>query len=315
MIKTMMKNILLLICSVCFCPTSVTAQKIQPVNVVVNEFIADEQGRNGVDRLLYSEMVFQLSEMSNLYNIVERVHYDDLMKERSGASSIKDDSYASSILSGASLLVEFDIVNYEESWDSTKILVGDSPLKPYNYRLTLYLTYQLKVTDLATSEVLGLVELEARGNPGEIQEKDTEAEKYELRKSCRFHLRRAIWNLNQRHLLQIIKPRIPIIKVEGKNKAEAVFILGGKRANLPLGIDLRVVEESSVKIGGEEVMRQATIGLVTTGRSKWRDVTRCSVKSNAKEIQHAWSAGKATYLLLGEDVMFPLSWNSSPNKQ
>jgi len=310
-----MKTILLLICSLGFYPAALTGQTIQPVNIVINEFAADELGRNGIARLLYSEMISQVSEMSSLYSIVEREHYDDLMRERSGARSIKDDSYASSILNGASLLLEFNVLEYKESWDSTKILVGDSPLKPYNYRLTLYLTYQLKVTDLATSEVLGLVELEAIGNPGGIMEKDTEAEKYELRKSCRFHLRRAIWNLNQRHLLQIVKPKIPIIKVEGKKKAERIFVLGGKRANLPLGIDLRVIEESTVNVGGQEVKRQATVGIVTTGRSKWRDVTRCSVKTNEKEIFTAWSAGKATYLLIGENVEFPVSWFSGPNKQ
>lgn len=103
--------------------------------------------------------------------------------------------------------------------------------------------------------------------------------------------------------------------MEGKKKADVVYILGGKKADLPLGIELRVIEESSVNVGGKEITRQATVGLVSTGRSKWRDVTRCSVKSNGKEILASWSAGKATYLLLGENVEFPLSWFSGPNKQ
>jgi hypothetical protein len=213
-------------------------------------------------------------------------------------------------------MVEFQIKEYFESWDSTKLRNAEELVNPYNYRLTLILKYQLKVVDMETSEVLGVVDLEAKGNPNVVNHKEAEIEKFGLRRSAGYHLRRAIWNLNRRHILQMVNPKIPVLDVAGdKKKAHTLYLLGGKKADLPKGADLRVVEERTVTVGGREVQRMATLGRARTGMGKSRDITRCSIEKGGKEILQAWAAGKVKYVMLSEDVEFPTTWFSDINRQ
>lgn len=293
-----------------------TAQEMTPVNLVVSDATAEDKSKEGAYRLIQSEIIRQISQASHLYNIVERENYDAIMQERTRASKNQDDPYISSILNGATLMVEFQIKDYFESWDSTRIKGSAVRANPYNYRLTLVLKYQLKVVDLGTSEVLGVVDLEAKGNPDVVNHGEVEIEKFGLRRSAGYHLRRAVWNLNRRHILQLVNPKIPVLDVAGdKKKAHTLYLLGGNKADLPKGADLRVIEEQTVSVGGKEVQRMATVGTARTGLGKSRDITRCSVEKGGKEILQAWAAGKVKYVMLSEDVAFPTTWFSTPNRQ
>ncbi|WP_020569410.1 hypothetical protein [Neolewinella persica] len=292
------------------------AQSMAPVNLVVSDVTTEDKSKEGAYRLMQSEIIRQVSQASHLYNIVERENYDAIMKERGRASKNQDDPYVSSILNGATLMVEFQIKEYFESWDSTKIKGSKELVNPYDYRLTLVLKYQLKVVDLETSEVLGVVDLEAKGNPDIVNHKEVEIEKFGLRRSAGHYLRRAVWNLNRRHILQLVNPKIPILDLAGdKKKAHTLYLLGGKKADLPKGADLRVIEEQTVVVGGREVQRMATLGMARTGMGKSRDITRCSVEKGGKEILQAWAADKVKYVMLSEDVEFPTTWFSTPNRQ
>lgn len=292
------------------------AQSMAPVNLVVSDVTPEDKSTEGAYRLVQSEIIRQISGASHLYNIVERENYDAIMKERARSSKNQDDPYVSSILNGATLMVEFQIKEYIESWDSSKIKSSKELVNPYDYKLTLTLRYQLKVIDLETSAVLGVVDLEAKGNPNVVNHQEIEIEKFGLRRSAGHHLRRAIWNLNRRHILQLVNPKIPLLDVAGdKRKAHTLYLLGGKKADLPKGAALRVIEESMVSVGGREVQRLATLGTARTGMGKSRDLTRCSVEKGGKEILQAWAAGKLKYVMLDEDVEFPTTWFSTPNKQ
>lgn len=311
-----LKIILLLLTINWLGQTRLEAQEMAPVNLVVSDATPEDKSKEGAYRLMQSEIIRQISRASHLYNIVERESYDAIMKERGRSNKMQDDPYVSSILNGATLMIEFQIKEYFESWDSTKIKGSKVLTNPYDYRLTLVLKYQLKVVDLETSEVLGVVDLEAKGNPKVVNHQEVEIEKFGLRRSAGHYLRRAIWNLNRRHILQLVNPKIPILDIAGdKKKAHTLYLLGGKKADLPKGADLRVIEERTVTVAGREVQRMATLGWAKTGMGKSRDITRCGIGKGGKEILQAWGEGKVKYVMLGEDVEFPTTWFSTVNRQ
>lgn len=281
--------------------TPLRAQLSGAVNVIVINDLDQEQ--DYARRLIYSEILREISSASHLYRIVEREHYDVVMKERAAAAKIKDDPYVASILSGATLAIDISIKDYAEYWDSSFTYDVN-----YRYALKMECYFEFKVYDVATSEVLGFEVLHIDTEPAPVGGRSNELQKHFLRQNARGKLRRGVRELVRRQMLNLTRPSIEIVELSSNASGAYMDVIGGKRAALPGGTIFRIIRESERSINGRNVLRQETVGEVKV-QKQYGNVTRCTIIGSISNLQQAIESGQVSYLLLSDKNEFPTHWS------
>lgn len=292
---------------------SIGAQLFAQLNVVV---INDpDQQQDYARRIIYAEVLREVSSSSNFYRIVEREHYDVIMKEREAAAKFKDDPYIASILSGATLAIDISIKDYVENWDSIpipEVLYGRS----HEYKLMMECFFEFKVYDIATSEVLGFSVLHVDAIPGPTGKRSNELQKHFLRQAARGQIRKGVRELVRRQMMQITQPSLEILELTTIDGKQYMHVLGGNKAKLPLGAIFRIIRESLLSVNGRDVLRQETIGEVKVV-SQNDDYARCDIIGSVTSLPQLINNKTVGYLLLSDKNEFPTHWSEryTPPKQ
>lgn len=292
---------------------SLNAQLSEPVNViVVND---PDQRQDYARRLIYSEILREISAASYLYRIVEREHYDVIMNERAAAAKYKNDPYVASVLSGATLAIDISIKDYVEYWDSIaipEVLYGRS----HEYQLKMECYFEFKVYDVATSEVLGFQVLHVDAVPAPTGKRSNELQKHFLLQDARGKLRKGVRELVRRQMLSITRPWVEIVELSTTDAGTFMHVLGGKKAALPGGTIFRIIGESTLPVNGREVLRQETIGEVKV-QKQMSNITRCQILGSVSNLKQLIDSDQVNYLLLSDKNEFPTHWSEqyTPPKQ
>lgn len=296
-----------------------------PINVIIEEDDTESKFKKEY-RMVRAEVIRQISEASQLYNIVERDRYDAIQKERTQTQQMGNDPYISSILNGAAQLIKIKIIDYKEVWDSVQVevtlrnSVKENPKrdkkKVLDFQLKLEVVYGIQVIDLATTEVKDYRELKAKSKATARIEKDIALEKYNLERSAWHFLRRSMFILNRINLLDMSNLKIPIIEVIESKKQEAnkILIVGGARANFQKGIALKVVKTSEIEIRGEKKKREETIGEARISDYGW-EMAECRVTDGKKEVFAALNSKENVYCVFSDKNKPAKVWLSQSKKK
>jgi hypothetical protein len=288
---------------VTFFSIDASAQNLAPVNVVL---IPDISGTYG-DRAIYAAIRTTVGNSSALYHPVERENYDAILKAREAASKLKDDPYVATVLKGAAVAIEFKIKEYSEEWDSFPVLAA-AYSRDFDYTLKIKCVYDLKVTDITTSEIIDSKEFVVTGVPTKIKKPFIELQKHAMRINALAYVRRGVRKASSRFLLQAISPAIPIFKTYENNGVDHLLITGGKGTAYPGGTTFRLIRESKIMIQGEPVLRQETVGeaVVRKNYSGYTDCTIVSLKAGVSK------SVVADYVIPSALNEVPLEWNEKP---
>lgn len=279
------------------------AQTLAPVNVVL---VPDTRETYG-ERVIFASILATISNSSALYHQVEREEYDAIQKERQEASRLKDDPYIATVLKGAAVAVEFTLIEYTEIWDS--IAVPEVVYsRPWDYSLTIQTAFELKVVDIASSEILDSKRFIVKGTPSKIKKPFVEMQKHFMRINCLGYVRRGVNNATKRFLLKTISPAIPMLRFYNSKGANHVWIAGGKGAAYPGGTKLRLIRESNIMVNGEAVLRQETVGeaVVKKNNSQYSYCLVTKLKAGIDE------SVLAPYVIPSPQNEVPLVWLEKP---
>lgn len=283
----------------------VAAQNLAPVNVILTPEISDRYA----ERAVFGAVRATISNHSALYHQVEREDYEAILGERKAAAQRKDDPYVATVLKGAAVGILFTIKEYTEVWDS--VLVSEVVYgRDYDYTLTLRCVFNLKIVDVATSEVIDNKQFTVTGSPVKVKKPFAELQKHTMRINALSYLRKGVSKATGRFLLQAINPAIPVLKfIKGGEGGQ--FLLAGGKGVYPGGTKFRLIRESRIQVNGKAVLRQETVG---EGRVTKNQVaySSCSIISLQQGVT---TADLAMYVLPSADNEVPAEWNEKPTSQ
>ncbi len=289
-----------------------SAQEKAPINIIIeNDPLVQEF--QGEYHLIRADLIEQISLAPQLYNILERENYDELLKERAGTQKLGEDLYESSVLEGASFLLKLTIISYEESWDSVKITKPE-PGKLLSLKIDV--EYSLQLVDLSTTEVKDLRVLKASGTARNKLSKLAVLQRHELKRAPLHYVKQSMKRLNRTNLLQMSGLRIEILEMSeaGKNMAKQLIIEGGTRASYVRGLILKVVRETTVSVRGKDRTRVETLGDVRIDYCG-RELSGCNVLNGGKGIYEALRSGEPVYCLFSEKNEIASQWSTTQKEK
>lgn len=283
----------------------VAAQSLAPVNVILTPDIGDRYA----ERAIFGAVRATVSNSSALYHLVEREDYEAILGEREAAAQRKDDPYVATVLKGGAVGILFKVEEYTEVWDSVRVnevIYG----RDYDYTLTLRCVFNLKIVDIATSEVIDNKQFTVTGSPVKVQKPFVELQKHTMRINALSYVRNGVSKATSRFLLQAIKPAVPVFKfIESGEGGQ--FLLAGGKGVYPGGTKFRLIRESRIQVNGKAVLRQETVGEGRVTKNE-KAYSRCSIIGLQQGIA---TADLAMYVLPSSDNEVPAEWNEKPTPQ
>lgn len=329
MIKLKIQLVITSIITICICNISF-AQSSDKLNVAISKpkMKATETYTKGN---VYLELVMAeaISASSDIVNYIERSELELINKHRADGFKELEGNQGSAELEGVEYLLESKVLNVREKWENKCHVVKEEFLEKEKTvtkttldtckHSTIFISFdmELELSSVETGEVISKRNITPSAwsyesyiaEPSDEDKTRMRVKAYNDMRQC-FHI---IWRNN---LLKILQPELRIIDIseERKDKAQKIFIAGGKNANYPIGASFDVVKKYEEKIGDETIIRQEKIGEAEL-ESKFHKYSECDVKKGKEEIYAALNSGNELYCIPGKMLKVESCGNYSARKK